>query len=89
MLVIRVIESIDCWKCKAFLKGLDQQGVAYKKYSADDSKNEAQLDAWNIDDLPVVQLIEPNTNEVKWTFPPGGVSMRTVRYKIKDLESVT
>lgn len=86
MLFFRLISSKDCDKCKAYKNVLDKQGFAYEEYDADNTENQVQLDAWKIDDMPVVQIVhrlDDGTEIVKCQFLPGAVSTRSLNHKMK------
>lgn len=71
MLVVRIIKSENCDNCKLYLPRLDAQGFEYISFDGDDSKVQGLLDEWKIDQFPVVQIINSDTNNVEYQFPPG------------------
>jgi len=86
MLRARVIKSQGCFKCKIYLKQLKKQNYDFIIYDADNKANEKQLDAWKINAMPVVQIVDDEADfKVLYQFPPGGWSTRSIDAKIKIL----
>ena len=68
------------------MKRLKKQGYAFIIYDADDKKNTKQLDAWKIDAMPVVQIVDDEDDfKVLHQFPPGGYSTRSIDREIQIL----
>lgn len=71
---MRIVKSNDCDQCKLYLPRLDKQHFVYETYDGDAPENQAQLDKWNIEIFPVVQIIsrdEDGDTRVEYQFPPG------------------
>ncbi len=87
MLTVRVIVADDCNKCKFYKKMLTKQGVKFETYDARVSEHQKELDNWNINDLPRVQIIDDDTKAVVSTLPYTlhYYSPRLLRGKIKEL----
>ena len=82
---IRIIKSSDCEKCKSYFNKLDKFGFTeYDIYDADEPKNQKQLDEWNIEEMPVIQVYDPSTDKVYYTFPycERGYSPRSLKYRV-------
>ncbi len=86
MLKVRVIKSVGCFKCKNYLKQLRKQNYDFIIYDADDDKNQKELDAWKINAMPVVQIVDDEDDfKVVHQFTPGGWSTRSIDTQIKVL----
>lgn len=89
MLVTRIIKSEHCAFCKTYLPRLQKQNYPFEIYDGDDPNNSAELDAWLIDQFPVVQIIERQTDgtvKVLHQFPPGSLAPRHIEYKKQEIE---
>jgi len=84
-MIVRIISSKNCPRCKGYLLRLDKQGFKYQIYDSDDPKNKGQLDAWRITDLPVIQIID-ESEKVRYSFPAGTYSTRFINAKIDELK---
>ena len=88
---IRVVKSETCDNCKKYLNHLEKLGFTdYDLYDADDPKNQKDLDAWGITDMPIIQIYDPETSRVHYTFPycERGYSPRNLRYKLSVCEEI-
>lgn len=83
-LFIRIIKRQNCPICEPYLPRLTAAGVEFSIYDADATENQDELDKWNIDELPVVQITDENNN-VKFQFPPGTFSPRNLNYKMQEI----
>ncbi len=82
---VRIIKTEDCQICQEYLPRLDKIGFEYETYDADDPVNDAELDKWGIDDLPVIQLIDGDL--VRHQFPPRAtLSPRMLNFKIEEIQ---
>lgn len=73
---VRIVKSNDCDQCKLYLPRLDKQGFVYETYDGDAAENQVQLDKWNIEQFPVIQIIsrvdgDTGDARVEYQFPPG------------------
>jgi glutaredoxin len=84
-MIVRIISSKNCSKCKGYLSRLDKQGFKYQVYDSDDPANKKQLDEWRITDLPVIQIVDDGGN-VAYPFPAGTYSTRFINAKIDELK---
>ena len=85
----RMISSNTCPKCKHFHKSLTYYKIGFTVYDADDPKNEKQLDKWNIDDMPVMQIIDTRKSlgeDVVFQFGVGEVGIRSLKFKIDQIK---
>lgn len=82
---VRVISSKECHKCQDYKNELDSLGFKFVIFDADAEENQQQLDAWYIDDMPVVQIVQPETNIVLYQFPPGKQKVSIIQFKINQL----
>lgn len=88
MLKPRIIKSINCDRCRIYLKQLAAQKYEHLIYDADLPENTKELDGWKINVMPVIQIVdvkEDGTQETVHQFPPGPYSPRIVDAKIKAL----
>lgn len=84
-MIIRVIKADDCKKCKALLGELDKAGLKYETYDGTDPKNDAQLDIWNINEMPIVQFLD--NDKVVFQLSSGlSRSLFAIRFKLQELE---
>lgn len=88
MLKPRIIKSVDCARCRIYLKTLSKQNYEHLIFDADLKENQKQLDEWKINMMPVVQIVdvkEDGTQEKVFQFPPGQFSSRSIDAKIKEI----
>ncbi len=86
MLKARVIKKSNCEICSGYMRRLDKMGFDYETYDTDEG-NVADMDAWRIADLPVIQIVDEHGKvHYQWPYSKGGISPRAIRHKIKDLE---
>jgi len=85
MLKARIIKSEYCPRCAAYLTRLDKLQFDYLIYDVDTGDKEL-LDKWRISDMPVVQIVDDQTNEIYHQFPfvQHGWSPRAINHKIKE-----
>ncbi len=88
MLKPRIIKSVNCDRCRIYLKTLNAQNYEHIIYDADLSENTKELDSWKINAMPVVQIVDvkdDGTQEMIYQFSPGEYSPRTINGQIKAL----
>lgn len=83
-MIVRIISSKNCPRCKNYLARLDKLGFKYETMDADDSANKGFLDAQKVFDLPVVQITD-DRGKLKYQFPHGEYSPRAINAKISTL----
>lgn len=59
-MTVRIIKSESCPICKSYITRLQAQNFAFDTYDGDDKANSEQLDQWNVDSFPVVQILDEN-----------------------------
>lgn len=57
---IRVFGSNDCEVCKRLLTAMHAVGVSYFYVDAEDDKNDAICEAYGIEELPHIQILDGN-----------------------------
>lgn len=82
---VRLIGKKDCHKCRAFRGYLDQSGLPYDYYDAENPNDEVQkqLDKWMITDMPVLQILKDNA--VIHQYLPGLKSTRSIMTMMKTI----
>lgn len=78
--------SVECEVCEKYKKRLSAQNFSYETYDADVPENQAQLDIWGVDDLPVVQIIS-DVGEVLHQFPWGTFSPAAIHAQMSLLSA--
>lgn len=85
-LKIRIISSKQCDKCQAYLQDLDRQKFVYTVYNADDEANQDRLDAWGITDMPVVHIVDGDSDKIMHSFPTGRITPFALRLKMDQIK---
>lgn len=81
-LIPRIIGS-DCQKCLLLKETLQNSGIPYIYYDGDDPDHEKEQDEWKITEYPVLQIIDSETNQIKYSFMPGLVSIKLLKIKME------
>jgi len=55
---IRVYGSDNCERCKVYLPALDEAKIEFVFIDAEDEKNDDLCEEYDIDELPVTQIVE-------------------------------
>jgi len=82
---VRVITAKDCPKCRMYVRNLVTVKFAYEIYDGDAEENQEQLDAWKVEEFPVIQLLD-NDGKLHYQFPPGAVAPRVIEAQIRRFE---
>ena len=81
----RIIGVKSCKNCKALVSSYQNQGVDFEYWDGDRDDLQDKLDNMNINDFPVVQIIDDN-GKVLWTADqkiwPKGISYRKVKQQM-------
>lgn len=83
---VRIIKSNNCNDCKLYLARLNKLGFVYETMDGDDLNLKDQMDAWKIDKMPVVQIINDN-GEMVDQLPPGSFSVAFIQDRIRKIEA--
>lgn len=83
MIRTRIVSSEKCPQCKFYIKVLTKSNFEFEVYDADIKANQPQLDAWQITEMPVVQLVEGDKSVVLYQFQPGQISPRAINFMAK------
>lgn len=82
MLKIRIIKKEGCVKCKTFIERLSiDKSFEFEVMDADEPTLQTQMDQWNIDEVPVVQIFDNDTKSIVFQFPPGTFNKETILKK--------
>ena len=85
----RIIGVESCKNCRRLKKSYENQKVDFEYWDGEKKELQKKLDEMNIDDFPVVQIIDDNGTVV---YPydqkiyPKGVSYARVKSKIEELK---
>lgn len=82
-ITVRVIGKKDCHRCTDYRKVLDNMKYPYEFYDAD-TGDDKYMDAYMIDDMPVVQLLRDGKPIDQ--FLPGPVSTVRINKLIAEWE---
>ena len=77
LLKTRIIGSRDCPKCAIMKSICEKYKISYEMYDADVQENQKQLDEWNIEEMPVIQIIDEFGKKLH-QFMPGIVSINGI-----------
>lgn len=64
LLKIRLFGSSSCENCKIIKQSLKYYDISYDFIDVDDTKNEKLCDLLNIEEIPVIQIINSSNNSV-------------------------
>lgn len=81
---VRIIKSEDCPICRSYIRRLNKENFQFELMDGDADENQDFLDEWNVEEYPVVQILNDN-GDVLHSFPKGTWSPRAIRAKIKGL----
>ena len=85
---VRIIKSEHCPFCKQYLKKLDDVGFEYETYDGDAEKNDTQLDEWDVDEMPVIQIINDKGDLIyQLPYSAGGYSPKYIKRKMRELSN--
>jgi len=70
---VRIIKSTECDRCATYIPRLQKQGYEFELYDGDDPKNEKELDEWDVDQFPVIQIVSEDNGyiSVEYQYAPG------------------
>lgn len=85
----RLIGVATCKNCCRLKKIWEKQNIDFEYWDGDRDDLQKELDRMNINDFPVIQIIDNNQN-ILYTFDnvvyPKGVSYAKVKQKIEQLK---
>jgi glutaredoxin len=84
-MTIRIIKSENCPICKSYVSRLQAQNFSFVTYDGDSKDNSDQLDKWNVNSFPVVQIVD-NGNVVYQYQNEATPSPDALNRKIKQLK---
>lgn len=70
-LKFRMFGSADCDKCKSMQKIMEHHQLVYDFIDANDDKNDKLCDLFNIDELPVIQILDTSRRNLVIAFKIG------------------
>lgn len=82
---VRIIKSDDCPVCKNYIRRLKKENFEFELMDGDEEENQDFLDEWNVEEYPVVQILNDN-GDVLHSFPKGTWSPRAIKAKAKGLQ---
>jgi len=86
-LVLRVIGSDNCVRCRAYMSALEKQKIQFVFMDANDKEHRDEFNQWSVHELPVVQIVEKKDDKhsLRFQFQPGPVSSRVVKYRMSEI----
>lgn len=89
---VRIVKSNECDNCKIYIPRLQKQGFSFEIYDGDAPDNQKSLDAWHINEFPVVQIVSKDVNGVlmiEHQFPPGHMpAPRIINFKKEQITNI-